>query len=229
MKLKYGCAYTDNAEIDNNLSYPIDQDRMVDCRKFIEIVEGRMEEIIENVWNQIPSDYYEKLLLGGIILTGGGSNMKNIELAFRNYSGIEKVRVAKNINVSINCAKGVSIDNNGMLCTALSLIMKADQLSSGRPMSEVNTLFSSQETDIQPVTNTRIGEQKQPGQIPTGRERELAEEAARQKAAEEEARRIAEEEAKKAEEERLRRENSLGNKLAKKFKSFTKKFLEEEE
>ena len=155
--------------------------------------------------------------------------MKNIELAFRNYSGIEKVRVAKNINVSINCAKGVSIDNNGMLCTALSLIMKADQLSSGRPMSEVNTLFSSQETDIQPVTNTRIGEQKQPGQIPTGRERELAEEAARQKAAEEEARRIAEEEAKKAEEERLRRENSFGNKLAKKFKSFTKKFLEEEE
>ena len=72
MKLKYGCAYTDNNEIDNNLKLPIDGDRDVDSRKFIEIVEGRLEEIIENVWNQIPSDYYEKLLLGGIILTGGG-------------------------------------------------------------------------------------------------------------------------------------------------------------
>ena len=59
MKLKYGCAYTDNADIDNNLKLPIDADRSVDSRKFIEIVEGRLEEIIENVWNQIPSDYYE--------------------------------------------------------------------------------------------------------------------------------------------------------------------------
>ena len=55
MKLKYGCAYTDNADIDNNLKLPIDADRSVDSRKFIEIVEGRLEEIIENVWNQIPS------------------------------------------------------------------------------------------------------------------------------------------------------------------------------
>ena len=58
MKLKYGCAYTDNNEIDNNLKLPIDGDRDVDSRKFIEIVEGRLEEIIENVWNQIPSDYH---------------------------------------------------------------------------------------------------------------------------------------------------------------------------
>ena len=45
MKLKYGCAYTDNADIDNNLKLPIDQERSVDSRKFIEIVEGRLEEI----------------------------------------------------------------------------------------------------------------------------------------------------------------------------------------
>ena len=43
MKLKYGCAYTDNADIDNNLKLPIDQERSVDSRKFIEIVEGRLE------------------------------------------------------------------------------------------------------------------------------------------------------------------------------------------
>ena len=48
MKLKYGCAYTDNAEIDNSLMLPIDSERSVESRKFIEIVEGRLEEIIEN-------------------------------------------------------------------------------------------------------------------------------------------------------------------------------------
>ena len=68
MKLKYGSAYTDNNDIDSDLKYSIDPERQIESRKFIEIVEGRLEEIIENVWYQIPSEYYDKLL-GGIILT----------------------------------------------------------------------------------------------------------------------------------------------------------------
>ena len=87
MKLKYASAYTDNNEIDNNMKYSIDQDRQVEVRKFIEIVEGRLEEIVANVWCQVPEEYCDKLL-GGIILTGGGSNMKNIEKAFMNYTHI---------------------------------------------------------------------------------------------------------------------------------------------
>ena len=82
MKLRYGCAYTDNSDIDNTLNYPIDEERSVESRKFIDIVEARLNEIIENVWHQVPSEYVDKLL-GGIILTGGGCNMKNLERAFR--------------------------------------------------------------------------------------------------------------------------------------------------
>ena len=78
MKLKYASAYTDNNEIDDTLKYSIDQDRQVESRKFIDIVEGRLEEIILNVREQIPNEYYDKLL-GGIVLTGGGANLKNIE------------------------------------------------------------------------------------------------------------------------------------------------------
>ena len=40
MKLKYASAYTENNEIDNNLKFSIDQDRQVESRRFIEIVEG---------------------------------------------------------------------------------------------------------------------------------------------------------------------------------------------
>ena len=100
MKLKYGCAYTDNSEIDNDLKYSIDAERQIESRKFIEIVEGRLEEIIENVWYQIPSEFYDKLL-GGIILTGGGSNMKNIEKAFVNHTHVEKIRIAKFVSQTI--------------------------------------------------------------------------------------------------------------------------------
>ncbi|MGM9710312.1 MAG: cell division protein FtsA, partial [Prevotella sp.] len=101
MKIKYGCAYTDNDDIDNTKKYPIDNDRSVDSRKFIEIVEARMLEIIENAWYQIPNEYVDKLL-GGIILTGGGANMKNIEQAFRNTTHIDKIRVAKFVTQTIN-------------------------------------------------------------------------------------------------------------------------------
>lgn len=85
MKLRYASAYTDNADIDNSLNYPIDEERSVESRRFIEIVEARLEEIIENVWYQVPTEFVDKLL-GGLILTGGGSNMKNIERAFRNHT-----------------------------------------------------------------------------------------------------------------------------------------------
>ena len=68
MKLKYASAYTENADIDNDLMLPIDNERKVDSRKFIEIVESRLEEIVANVWYQVPAEYSDKLL-GGIILT----------------------------------------------------------------------------------------------------------------------------------------------------------------
>ena len=40
MKLRYASAYTDNADIDNTLNYPIDEERSVESRRFIEIVEA---------------------------------------------------------------------------------------------------------------------------------------------------------------------------------------------
>lgn len=89
MKLKYASAFTDGKEIDETLRLPIDKDRQVDARRFIEIVEARVEEIVENAWFQVPSEYADKLL-SGIVLTGGGSNMKNIERAFRNHTHVEK-------------------------------------------------------------------------------------------------------------------------------------------
>ena len=55
MKLKYASAYTENNDIDNTLMLPIDAERQVESRKFIEVVEARVEEIIENVWFQVPS------------------------------------------------------------------------------------------------------------------------------------------------------------------------------
>ena len=215
MKLKYGCAYTDNADIDNNLKLPIDQERSVDSRKFIEIVEGRLEEIIENVWNQIPSDYYEKLLLGGIILTGGGSNIKNIEKAFYNYTHLDKIRVAKFVNHTVKSNNADINAKNGMMNTLLGLLIKGDQNCAGSEVDPTNLFDTSNTSSLNgPISlGQRSDTTKKPGVVPTEAEKRKAEEEALRRREEEERkreeeereqRRLAEEEKRLREEERKR-------------------------
>lgn len=230
MKLKYGCAYTPNNEIDNTLLLPIDTERSIESRKFIEIVEGRLEEIIENVWYQIPSDYYDKLL-GGIILTGGGSNMKNIEKAFMNHTHIDKIRVAKFVTQTIISTDPSITAKNGTMNTVLGLLAKGDINCAGHDV-DPNDLFGSKQTSTAPVEGVRT-KARQPSEIPTGvvrteAEKQKAEEEAMRKREEEEriAREKAEEERKRIEAER--KANSPLNKGLKWFKTMAQKLVADE-
>ena len=231
MKLKYASAYTDNNDIDNNLKYSIDQDRQVESRRFIEIVEGRLMEIIENVWYQIPSEYYDKLL-GGIILTGGGANMKNIEKAFTSHTHVEKIRIAKFPQQTISSSNEDIKSRNGMMNTILGLLAKGDMNCAGAEINPNGDLF-----DTKPVTGVgSVGNERavrKPSDIPAGviqteAEKQKAEELKRQQEAEAERERQEEERRLKEEEERIRRENSAWNKFKKGFSNFGKKILEDE-
>ena len=230
MKLKYGSAYTDNNDIDNDLKYSIDSERQIESRKFIEIVEGRMEEIIENVWYQIPSEYYDKLL-GGIILTGGGSNMKNIEKAFINHTHVDKIRIAKSITHTINTTNEEIKAKNGMLNTVLGLLVKGDINCAGSAINPNGDLFSSQKQPVHPTNEQRPARQATDipaGVIRTEAEKQKAEEEKRRQQEEEERIKREEELKKKEEEERIRKENSTWNKLKKGILKFGKSIVEEE-
>ena len=230
MKLKYGSAYTDNNDIDNDLKYSIDSERQIESRKFIEIVEGRMEEIIENVWYQIPSEYYDKLL-GGIILTGGGSNMKNIEKAFINHTHVDKIRIAKSITHTINTTNEEIKAKNGMLNTVLGLLVKGDINCAGSAINPNGDLFSTQKQPVHPTNDQRPARQATDipaGVIRTEAEKQKAEEEKRRQQEEEERIKREEELKKKEEEERIRKENSTWNKLKKGILKFGKSIVEEE-
>ena len=182
MKLRYASAFTDNNEIDNNLKYSIDQDRQVESRRFIEIVEGRLEEIIENAWYQVPSEYCDKLL-GGIILTGGGANMKNIERAFKNHTHIDKIRVAKFPIHTITGGNEEIKSKNGMMNTVLGLLAKGDMNCAGVPIDPNGDLFQQQKVAVATETNDQRPARK-PGEVPAGvvrteAEKQKAEEEAR--------------------------------------------------
>ena len=233
MKLKYASAFTENNDIDNNMKYSIDQDRQVETRKFIEIVEGRLEEIIANVWCKVPEEFCDKLL-GGIILTGGGSNLRNIEKAFQNYTHIDKIRIAKFVTQTITSTIAEINAHDAMMNTVLGLLAKGDINCAGSELPLSNDLFASQQrTVIAPETleqrRARQASETPAGVIRTAEEVRRAEEEALRKKEDEErqAREKAEEEAR--EEERIRKENSFWNKGWKKLKNLGETILGPEE
>ena len=231
IKLKYASAYTDSKDIDENLKYSIDEDRQVDSKTFIEIVEARLEEIIKNVWYQVPSEYTDKLL-GGFIITGGVSNMKNIDKAFKQHTGVDKIRIANFVQETINSNIPEITAHNATMNTVLGLIAKGDMNCAGDELTsdlfakENNTETTSTAVEA-PKAPRSITETQGRGVVPTEAEKQKAEEEARRKREEEEAeQRAREEEERRLEEEK--RKNSPLNKLFRKTKNFFDQIMKEE-
>ena len=231
MKRKYASAYTESKDIDENLKYSIDEDRQVDSKTFIEIVEARLEEIIKNVWYQVPSEYTDKLL-GGFIITGGVSNMKNIEKAFKQHTGVDKIRIANFVQETINSNIPEITAHDATMNTVLGLIAKGDMNCAGDELTsdlfakENNTETTSTVVEV-PKAPRSITETQGRGVVPTEAEKQKAEEEARRKREEEEAEQKArEEEERRLEEEK--RKNSPLNKLFRKTKSFFDQIMKEE-
>ncbi len=230
MKLKYASAYTDNSDIDPTLKYSIDPNRQVESRRFIEIVEGRMQEIIENVSYQIPSEFSDKLL-GGIIITGGGANMKNIEKAFTTYTRIERVRVAKFVTTTINSGNDQIKAHNGMYNTLLGLLAKGDINCAGGGLSQTGDLFGNEETEggLQlPERKARQAHETKAGVIRTPQEEQQAAEEARQKKEEEERLERERQEQEEAEARRRKKENSWWNRTKRKLGGFVEDLTKDE-
>ena len=72
-----------------------DDSRIIKVADLNNIIEARAEEIIANVWNQIQLSGFDDKLLAGIIMTGGATNLKNLEEMLRKRSKIEKIRMAR--------------------------------------------------------------------------------------------------------------------------------------
>ena len=159
MKIKYATAFVDASEIDTDETLPINAERTVPAKAFNELVEARVNEIIQNVWlGQVPPEYYDKLL-GGIILTGGGSKMKEIKKAFMEITGIQRIRIAGIVKQTVSSTDKDINAHDGTMNTALGLFAKGDMNCAGPAIKPNADLFDtdgqteSTETDIQKIKN----------------------------------------------------------------------------
>ncbi|WP_321335214.1 cell division protein FtsA [uncultured Bacteroides sp.] len=127
LKIKYGNAlYEGENEENKNATCQTEDGRSFELQVLNDIVEARAEEIIANVWNQIQLSGYDDKLLSGIVITGGASNLKNLDEAFQKKCKTEKVKIAKFIRNAVYASEEV-IKKDGTLNTALGLLFAGEE------------------------------------------------------------------------------------------------------
>jgi len=183
LKIKYGSALRNEDEAESSPIF-LQDGRQVKFEEFSGLVEARMEEIILNVNNQISLSNYDKSqLIGGLVVTGGAANIKDIEKAFERYTGFEKLRFVKNVRLQLRTSGKELADFNadGSCNAAISIIDKAELNCCGGDLgSSTPDIFLEEEERKKREEAERLAREKREQEEREAREREEAERLARE-------------------------------------------------
>lgn len=92
LKTKFGQALAEMANENEVVSIPGLKNRdpkEISVKNLARVIEARMEEIIEMVHTKIITSGYENRLAGGIVVTGGGSQLVSIKQLFEYMTGLD--------------------------------------------------------------------------------------------------------------------------------------------
>jgi cell division protein FtsA len=91
LKVKFGSALASESQENEVVCIPGLRGREpkeISIKSLSGIIQARMEEIIEHIYYEIKNSGYEKRLIGGIVVTGGGAELKNINQLFEFVTGM---------------------------------------------------------------------------------------------------------------------------------------------
>jgi cell division protein FtsA len=92
LKIKFGSALASESQENEVVCIPGLRGRdpkEITVRNLASIIQARMEEIIELVQYEIINSGYSKKLIGGIVVTGGGAQLKHIKQLFEYITGMD--------------------------------------------------------------------------------------------------------------------------------------------
>ncbi len=122
LKTKFGIAIAEQANPNEIISIPGLRNRPakeISVKNLAHIIEARMEEIIEHVHAEIISSGYEGNLAGGIVLTGGGSQLQSIKQLVEYMTGVD-VRIG---HPNEHLGKSASDIKSPMYATSIGLVL----------------------------------------------------------------------------------------------------------
>lgn len=154
LKIKYGQAIAETFEEGEEAKvYSLDGKRSIEAKLLNDIIEARTEEVVANVWNQINLSGYDDKLLAGIIITGGASNLKNIEEVIKKKTKIEKIKIAKFVRHTVK-SDIVEITNRDATQNTILGLLFCGEINCCKPEEravaeerKTATLFGDEEDD----------------------------------------------------------------------------------
>lgn len=224
LKVTYGDAILEEEEGEEPATCSLeDGARTLELSKLHNIIEARTEEIIANVWNQLQISGYDDKLLAGVIITGGGANLKHIDEALRKRSKIEKLRFAKFPRNAVHADAPDIIKKDGTQNTLFGLLFAGNENCC---MQETPAPKPLNQPQMEPENIFKEDEAL--------KEQEAAARAAKKKKDDDEKRRKEEEkqrklEEKKRAEEEKRRKKKESPGLLDRFNKLTKTFFDDDE
>jgi cell division protein FtsA len=110
-----------------------------------------MEEIIENVYYEIKSSGFEKKLIAGIVITGGGSQLKHVTQLVEYITGMDTRIGYPNEHLG----KGMDEVKSPMYATGVGLVIKGLQDVEREMRRAKNTLKPSEKTETSEPTRKK--------------------------------------------------------------------------
>ncbi len=123
LKVKFGMSLAEKAPENEVVSIPSLRDREpkeISIRNLAHIIEARMEEIVDLVYSDLTKSSFANKLAGGIVVTGGGSQLQNICQLFELKTGLN-VRIG-HPNEFLGKAKDEAV-KSPMYATGMGLVL----------------------------------------------------------------------------------------------------------
>ncbi|MFM7021985.1 MAG: cell division protein FtsA [Flavobacteriales bacterium] len=157
LKMKFGSALASENKENEIVSIPGLRGREpkeISVKNLAHIIQARMEEIVENVYYEIKNSGYEKKLIAGIVITGGGAQLKHIGQLVEYMTGMDTRIGYPNEHL----AKGNSQEiTSPAYATGVGLVIKGLQvLDKQRIFTSNTTTTKTPETPAAPTEKTAI-------------------------------------------------------------------------
>ncbi len=126
LKIKFGSALASENQENEIVSIPGLRGRdpkEISVRNLANIIQARMEEIVEHVYYEIKNSGYEKKLIAGLVITGGGAQLKHIVQLAEFITGMDTRIGYPNEHL----AKGADELMSPMYATGVGLVIKGFQ------------------------------------------------------------------------------------------------------
>lgn len=187
IKRRYGRAYIEASE-----ESPVTHDnihlqdgRNIPYDDVASTITARMSEILQNVAHLIRDiwEYTPDRLIGGLIVTGGASNMSAVDKGLLEFTHIKKLRFVKNVPLTVRHSnKSQQFNIDGTFNGAIALVAEATENCCGdeRRTPDIFDQPTAEELEAERLRKEEEAEAERQRQ---------AEEAERQRQAEEEAER----------------------------------------